>query len=80
MSLPHQLDSPLYRLLRSEDISGFNTQRPTSETIDLREALLEGASLAHAQISGAFFPVTLDPAEILMSVNFGTRLRCRSDR
>ncbi len=43
--------------------------------LDLRNAKLEGASLAHAQISGAYFPVELTADEILMSVNFGTRLR-----
>jgi len=48
--------------------------------VDLRNAFLEGASLAHAQISGTFFPFELEPAEILMSVNFGTRLRYRAIR
>ncbi|WP_339081811.1 pentapeptide repeat-containing protein [Pseudomonas sp. TMP9] len=43
--------------------------------LDLRNAHLEGASLAHAQISGAYFPTELTADEILMSVNFGTRLR-----
>ncbi|HHM8029560.1 TPA: hypothetical protein ACRNPQ_004137, partial [Pseudomonas aeruginosa] len=38
-------------------------------------ARLEGASLAHAQISGTYFPLRLAPDEIRMSVNFGTRLR-----
>jgi uncharacterized protein YjbI with pentapeptide repeats len=46
--------------------------------LDLREAVLEGASLAHAQISGAYFPADLSADEILMSVNFGTRLRYRT--
>jgi uncharacterized protein YjbI with pentapeptide repeats len=46
--------------------------------LDLREARLEGASLAHAQISGAYFPAELSADEILMSVNFGTRLRYRT--
>lgn len=46
--------------------------------LDLRQACIEGASLAHAQISGAYFPVELTADEILMSVNFGTRLRYRS--
>ncbi|MDO9624449.1 MAG: pentapeptide repeat-containing protein [Pseudomonas sp.] len=46
--------------------------------LDLREALLEGASLAHAQISGTYFPAELSADEILMSVNFGTRLRYRT--
>lgn len=43
--------------------------------IDFRKSSLEGASLAHAQISGAYFPSELSADEILMSMNFGTRLR-----
>lgn len=46
--------------------------------LDFRHAKIEGASLAHAQISGAYFPVELTADEILMSVNFGTRLRYRT--
>ncbi|MNH42355.1 hypothetical protein D3C79_1040400 [compost metagenome] len=46
--------------------------------IDFRKANLEGASLAHAQISGTYFPVELSADEILMSMNFGTRLRYRT--
>lgn len=45
--------------------------------LDLRNTRMEGASLAHAQISGTYFPVELSADEILMSVNFGTRLRYR---
>ncbi|WP_439886290.1 pentapeptide repeat-containing protein [Pseudomonas sp. MBLB4123] len=113
MSQPRQLDSPLYRLLREENIAGFNTQRPMDVEIDLsggdfrgldlraldaqgidftdayfrgtdlrgldlRQSRLEGASLAHAQISGAYFPADLSADELLMSVNFGTRLRYRT--
>ncbi len=113
MSQPRQLDDPLYRLLRNEDVAGFNTRKPAEGEVDLsgadlrgidlralnaerinftdayfrgadlrgldlREAQLEGASLAHAQISGAYFPRELTADEILMSVNFGTRLRYRT--
>ncbi|KPH02426.1 hypothetical protein AEQ67_00255 [Pseudomonas sp. RIT-PI-q] len=46
--------------------------------IDFRHSNLEGASLAHAQISGAYFPPELSADEILMSMNFGTRLRYRT--
>ncbi|WP_347902050.1 pentapeptide repeat-containing protein [Pseudomonas purpurea] len=46
--------------------------------IDFRNSSLEGASLAHAQISGAYFPPELSADEILMSMNFGTRLRYRT--
>lgn len=45
--------------------------------LDLRDCKLEGASIAHAQISGTYFPVELSADEILMSMNFGTRLRYR---
>lgn len=113
MSQPRQLDHPLYRLLRNDDIAAFNAQKPKDGAVDLstgdfrgldlrnldasgviftdayfrgadlrgldlRQAQLEGASLAHAQISGAYFPVELTADEILMSVNFGTRLRYRT--
>lgn len=46
--------------------------------IDFRTCSLEGASISHAQISGAYFPPELSADEILMSVNFGTRLRYRT--
>ncbi|QXH36511.1 pentapeptide repeat-containing protein [Pseudomonas muyukensis] len=48
--------------------------------LDLRENGLEGASLAHAQISGTYFPAELSADEILMSVKFGTRMRYRTTR
>ncbi len=112
MTQPQQLGSPLYKLLRGEQTSTFNQQKPASGMIDLaggdfrgldlrgldasrldlsnayfrgadlrgidfREANLEGASIAHAQISGAYFPVELEASEVLMSMQFGTRLRYR---
>lgn len=70
MSRPQLLDSALYALLHKDDIAGFNQERP--------QGPIEGASLAHAQISGAYFPVEVTADEILMSVNFGTRLRYRT--
>ena len=113
MPQPKQLDSPLFALLRNDDVNAFNLQRPQNSAIDLaggdfrgldlrelnaadidftdayfrsadlrgvdfRTASLEGASIAHAQISGAYFPPELSADEILMSVNFGTRLRYRT--
>ncbi len=112
MSHPHQLDTPLFRLLHDEKISEFNKQKPREGSIDLRgadlrgldlrmldasridftdayfrgadlrgidlrEACLEGASIAHAQISGAYFPMQLSADEILLSMQFGTRMRYR---
>ena len=113
MNQPKQLDSPLYTLLRQEDVTEFNNQRPLNgpvdfsggdfrgldlreinareldftdayfrsadlRGVDFRSAALEGASIAHAQISGAYFPAELSADEILMSVNFGTRMRYRT--
>lgn len=45
--------------------------------LDLRDNGLEGASIAHAQISGTYFPPELSADEILMSAKFGTRMRYR---
>lgn len=113
MTQPRLIDSPLFNLVREENIEAFNEEKRQSGAvdftngdfrgldlrgldaksvdftnayfrsadlrgIDFREASLEGASLAHAQISGAYFPVELSADEILMSVNFGTRLRYRT--
>lgn len=46
--------------------------------VDLRGACLEGASLHGARIAGAYFPVTLEAAEIDLSLEHGTRLRYRN--
>jgi uncharacterized protein YjbI with pentapeptide repeats len=113
MNQPKQLDSPLFALLRKDDVTAFNLERPAQGPVDLsggdfrgldlrelnadgidfsdayfrsadlrgvdfRTTKLEGASIAHAQISGAYFPPELSADEILMSVNFGTRLRYRT--
>ncbi|UZE22903.1 pentapeptide repeat-containing protein [Pseudomonas sp. B21-056] len=112
MNRPKILNTPLYALLRKDDISGFNKERPQGPVdlcggdfrgldlrelnvddidftdayfrsadlrgVDFRKSKLEGASLAHAQISGAYFPPELSADEILMSMNFGTRLRYRT--
>ena len=45
--------------------------------IDFRDAVMEGASLAHANISGCYFPKSLSADEILLSVTHGIRLRYR---
>ncbi|TRX72943.1 pentapeptide repeat-containing protein [Pseudomonas mangiferae] len=60
------------------DFSGAYFRGADLRGLDLRRTRLEGASIAHAQISGAYFPVELTADEILMSVKFGTRLRYRS--
>lgn len=43
--------------------------------LDLRQWDMEGCSLYHAKISGAYFPINLSPQEISMSVQLGTRMR-----
>ncbi|MEW7976626.1 MAG: pentapeptide repeat-containing protein [Candidatus Sedimenticola endophacoides] len=43
--------------------------------IDLRESLLEGASIIGARISGTYFPASLAPEEINLSLLHGTRMR-----
>ena len=44
--------------------------------VDLRHVDMEGSSLYHAKVSGAYFPSNLSAAEISMSVQYGTRVRC----
>lgn len=45
---------------------------------DLRHLDLQGVSLYHAKISGTFFPENVAPEEIQLSVQHGTRLRCKA--
>ena len=68
------------RQLNAQDVDVTDSYFRSADLrgVDLRTACIEGASLAHAQISGAYFPVELTADEILMSVNFGTRLRYRT--
>lgn len=35
MSHPKQIDSPLYMLLRKDDVEGFNQEKPRTGTIDM---------------------------------------------
>ena len=46
--------------------------------LDIRSWDMEGCSLYHAKISGAYFPATMSAQEIIMSVQHGTRLRAVS--
>lgn len=46
--------------------------------VDLSEAQMEGASINQARISGAYFPRNISAAEIQLSVEHGTRIRCSS--
>ncbi len=61
--------------MRGGDFRGLDLRELNARGVDFQNSRLEGASVAHAQISGAYFPVQLKAAEILMSVQFGTRMR-----
>ena len=43
--------------------------------VDLRSNDLQGVSIRNTKMSGAFFPDTLSASEILMSHQYGTRIR-----
>ncbi|WP_110968891.1 pentapeptide repeat-containing protein [Pseudomonas huaxiensis] len=69
--------------LRGLDTSGIDFTNAYFRAADLRglnlkDTPMEGASIAHAQISGTYFPSELSADEILMSVQYGTRLRYRT--
>lgn len=71
--------------LRLLDADGFNFTNgyfrgADLRGMDLRNTCMEGASIAHAQISGAFFPIELSADEIVMSLTYGTRMRYRPAR
>lgn len=66
--------------LRRADFNGVNLHDAILSNADIRgvdlyNCNMEGASMKAAKISGVFFPENLSAAEILMSVDFGTRLR-----
>ncbi len=45
--------------------------------LDVRMWDMEGCSLYHAKISGAYLPTNLTPEEISLSVQHGTRMRTK---
>ena len=51
--------------LRAADLRG----------IDFSQSRMEGASINGARISGAYFPAQLNAQEIILSIDYGTRLR-----
>ena len=63
--------------LKDVDLSDCYFRQADLRGQDLRTCRLDGASLHAAHVSGAYFPRELDPAEILMSVQMGTRMRYR---
>jgi uncharacterized protein YjbI with pentapeptide repeats len=47
--------------------------------LDLRFTKMEGSSICNAKISGVYFPKELDPMEIWLSLEQGTRMRYSSN-
>lgn len=72
---------------RSVDLTGLNAdgldlsncyfRMSNLRGLDFTNTNLEGASIHGAQISGVYFPASLDANEILLSLEHGTRLRSR---
>lgn len=66
--------------LRRADFTGISLRDAILSHADIRglnlhDSDMEGASMKDAKISGVFFPENLSASEIMMSVQFGTRLR-----
>ena len=61
--------------LKGLDLSGCYFRNANLKGLDLTGCNLHGASLHNATISGVLFPENLPVEEILMSVNYGTRMR-----
>jgi len=71
--------------LRSMDLRGLDAigldmsrcylRQADLRGIDFRMTNLEGASIKGAKISGAYFPVSLSPEEITLSLLHGTCMR-----
>ena len=55
MSQPRVLDHPLYRLLRNDDISGFNAQKPEGGSVDLSGGDFRGLDLRKIDPRGVNF-------------------------
>ena len=66
------------------DLSNANLRGADLRHVDLHKADLpetdpprEGASFHRARVSGAYFPANVPAEEIKMSLELGTRIRCR---
>jgi len=74
--------------LSNLDLRGFNLKHANLKNsylkmadlrgVDLSDAHMEGASINRAHVSGAYFPKNISAAEIMLSVEKGTRMRCNS--
>jgi uncharacterized protein YjbI with pentapeptide repeats len=55
MSKPTISDDPLYQLLRSEDVKGFNEQRDTLDSSQLKSGDYRGRDLRNMEAAGLDF-------------------------
>jgi uncharacterized protein YjbI with pentapeptide repeats len=63
--------------LKQADLRGANCHSADLRGADLSQAQLEGASFHMARVSGAYFPHNVPADEIQLSIDLGTRVRCR---
>jgi uncharacterized protein YjbI with pentapeptide repeats len=63
--------------LRKADLRGAYCHSADLRGVDLSEARIEGASFHMARVSGAYFPANVSADEIRLSLEIGTRVRCR---
>ena len=71
--------------LRGLDAEGIDFSNSYFRQADLRglnlqSCKLDGASIHGANVSGVLFPDSLEPAEITLSLTFGTRMRVSHSR
>ena len=57
------------------DFSGAYFRQADLRGIDFSQCCLQGASINSAKISGTYFPKALSPAEITLSLLYGTKMR-----
>ena len=64
--------------LEGLDLSNSYFRQADMRGLNLTTCKLEGASIVNANVSGTYFPKELDAAEILLSLEHGTRMRYRA--
>lgn len=57
------------------DFSGAYFRGADLRGIDFTETIMDGVSIATAKISGCKFPLEIPAQEIMLSLQFGTRMR-----
>lgn len=59
------------------DLSDCNFRMADLRGIDFRQTKLAGSTINRAKISGTYFPADISAAEILLSLEHGTRIRAK---